>query len=300
MKRMRFLAPLLILPAVAMFFIVGCPDPAKDKNKPKDAVTADADKNKDKDKDKDKGKGGTVEITTQTDGTIKGVVKYDGTPPEAKPLDVGDHKDKKTCLAGTGIHVVDQTWLVKDGNVANVVISLGPPAGKKFKITPELKKPFETTTVFMDQPFCTYVPHVAAVYADIQDFVVKNSAAISHDVTISGNKNALSNTNLPAKSGETVKQTEPRKFEMESGPINVTCNIHKGFMTAKVLTFNNPYFAVTDENGAFEIKNVPVTEEITIFMWHESMSGGRGEAKKLTLKAGETQSVELKISAPKK
>ena len=42
----------------------------------------------------------------------------------------------------------------------------------------------------------------------------------------------------------------------------------KGYMIPR----ENGYFAVTDENGAFEIPNLPAGTEVEIQIWHESIS----------------------------
>ena len=57
-------------------------------------------------------------------------------------------------------------------------------------------------------------------------------------------------------------------------PITVACNIH-GWMKAYVRVFDHPYFAVTDKDGNFEIKNAPAGEW-RLKIWHDT--GWRGGA----------------------
>lgn len=286
MRRFPFFGMLMLIPAFALVFLVGCPAPTtKDKDKKTDGAAADT-KAADKGKEKP---GAGAEIATETTGTIKGVVKFKGAPPAPKKQEaIEKHKDAKACLAGAGINVLEQEWLIsKDGKVANVAVSLAPPAGKKFKITADLKKPFEKTVV-MDQPFCQYIPHVAAVYAGVQPFAVKNSAEVGHNVKIVGTKNPATDDNLKPKDDI----TKARIYEKESGPLNISCSVH-GWMTAKLLTFDNPYFDVSKEDGSFEIKNAPIDEELTIWMWHEAK--GKIESQKIKLKKGDN-TVELEIN----
>lgn len=288
MKRFPFAGTLLLVPAFALVFLVGCPGPQAPKDKDKGAATTD------KTGDKGKAKSTDVEITAATEGVIKGVVNFKGTEPKQEVLKaILEHKEKDVCMKGGGKHVQDQTWIINKGKVENVVISLGPPAGKKFKITEELKKPFADAVVYMDQPYCAYVPHVAAVYADIQKFAVLNSADILHNVKITPAKNPSSDDSLQPKTDKS--KVKARTYEKE-GPINISCSIH-GFMNAKLLTFDHPYFAVSKEDGSFEIKNVPVGEEVTIYMWHES-NPKHVEAQKITVTKGENK-VELSIGAGK-
>jgi hypothetical protein len=290
MKRFPFAGTLLLVPAFALVFLVGCPGPQAPKDKDKGTVKSD-----DKTGDKGKGKSTDVEITAPTEGVIKGVVSFKGDAPKHEILKaILEHKEKDFCVKGGGKHVQDQTWIINNGKVENVVITLGAPSGKKFKITEELKKPFMDHAVFMDQPYCAYVPHVAAIYADIQKFGVLNSAEVLHNVKITPAKNPSSDDSVPPKTTDKSK-VKTRTYEKE-GPINISCSIH-GFMNAKLLTFDHPYFAVTKEDGSFEIKNVPVGEEVTIYMWHES-NPKHVEAQKITVKKGDNP-VELSIGAGK-
>ena len=51
--------------------------------------------------------------------------------------------------------------------------------------------------------------------------------------------------------------------------VPVVCNIHS-WMRAYIGVLDHPYFAVTGENGLFEIGNVP-PGEYTIGAWHETL-----------------------------
>src|SRR5258707_13602258 len=52
-------------------------------------------------------------------GSISGTVKFKGTAPAPKKLDVG--KDKEVCDKSPKM---DQTLVVKDGNLANAVVTI--------------------------------------------------------------------------------------------------------------------------------------------------------------------------------
>src|SRR4051812_179015 len=115
MRRFPFFGILMLIPAFALVFLVGCPAPTA-KKPTGDGGAAATDKGASADKGGDKGKGGEVDIAAETDGTIKGVVKFKGTPPEPKPLKaIEEHKNAKECLAGGAvnpINVIDQEWIV--------------------------------------------------------------------------------------------------------------------------------------------------------------------------------------------
>jgi plastocyanin len=63
-------------------------------------------------------------------------------------------------------------------------------------------------------------------------------------------------------------QTRTVRFD-KPGIVKVFCDIHS-HMTATVMVFDHPWFAVPDENGNFELAGVPAgTREITA--WHERL-----------------------------
>ena len=66
----------------------------------------------------------------------------------------------------------------------------------------------------------------------------------------------------------------PNALVAESPPIQYKCTIH-GWMTGYVRIFEHPYYAVTDADGKFEIKNAPVGKYRIVY-WHEN--GFRGGA----------------------
>ena len=87
-------------------------------------------------------KGGDV----KDGGSISGTVKFKGTAPAPKKLDVG--KDKEVCDKSPKM---DQTLVVNNGNLANAVITITDiKSGKKL----------DGKKVTLDQKGCEYHPHV--------------------------------------------------------------------------------------------------------------------------------------------
>jgi len=68
------------------------------------------------------------------------------------------------------------------------------------------------------------------------------------------------------------------------------CNVHPE-MSAYIVILQNPYFAVTDKSGAFEIRNVP-PGTYDLVAWHEKL---KETTTKVTVGPG-TTSVEMKMS----
>jgi galactose mutarotase-like enzyme len=71
-----------------------------------------------------------------------------------------------------------------------------------------------------------------------------------------------------------------KKFDDEEVMVRMKCDVHP-WMGAYIGVMNHPYFAVTDENGNFTIKNLPAGE-YTLKAWHERLP-----AKTATIKVGE-------------
>lgn len=61
------------------------------------------------------------------------------------------------------------------------------------------------------------------------------------------------------------------KIAAQAGLVKVRCSLHS-FVRGYVAVFDNPYFAVTDENGEFKIDGLsPGT--YTVKIWHERLGG---------------------------
>lgn len=68
------------------------------------------------------------------------------------------------------------------------------------------------------------------------------------------------------------------------------CNVHPE-MEAYIVILNNPYYAVTDEDGAFVIENVPAGE-YTLRTWHERL---KEATQKITVGKADTLRVEIPL-----
>ena len=66
--------------------------------------------------------------------------------------------------------------------------------------------------------------------------------------------------------------------------IDASCSMHT-WMNCKLALFTHPYCATTKADGSFEIPNVPIDEELTVYLWHEG-DPKKVEVQKLTPKKG--------------
>lgn len=203
-------------------------------------------------------------------GSISGVVKFKGTAPAPKKLDVG--KDKEVCDKSPKM---DQSLVVKDGNLANAVVTITDiKSGKKI----DAKK------VILDQNGCEYKPHVIAFSAG-STVEILNPDGILHNVHSYSKVNTPFNQAQPKfKKSLEVKIEKPEAVE-------VKCDVH-GWMHGWLVATANPYFAVTDGLGAFKLTDVPAGS-YTVEVWHEKLGKS---TQKVTVKAKEEAKVSFEVA----
>ena len=222
-------------------------------------------------------------------GTIKGKFLFDGAAPAPPKLDI--NKDVEVC----GKHnLVDESLVVgSTGGLANVAIFVR----SKSRVHPEMQSA-ATNKVLYDNKGCRFEPHVLAI-ALTQTLVLKNSDPVGHNSNCSPVGDAAINPLIPS-GGEFEHKFGKAQLE----GVSVTCNIHP-WMKGYIFPRDNPYFAVTKDDGTFEIKNVPAGEEVEFQIWHERAPKGlefspewaRGR-KKLTIPAdGVLDLGDLKVAS---
>ena len=203
-------------------------------------------------------------------GSISGTVKFKGTAPAPKKLDVG--KDKEVCDKSPK---TDQSLVVSNGNLVNAVVAITDiQKGKKI----ELKK------VTLDQKGCEYHPHVLAFPAG-SPVEILNPDGILHNIHSYSKVNSPFNQAQPKfKKSLDVKIEKPEAIE-------VKCDVH-GWMHGWLVATENPYFAVTDNSGSFKLTDVPAGS-YTVEVWHEKLGKS---TQKVTVKAKEEAKVNFEIA----
>jgi plastocyanin len=139
--------------------------------------------------------------------------------------------------------------------------------------------------VMIDQRKMAFLPHVVVVQQGTTvDFL--NSDAVGHNVywpSISGNKKLSHNLG-------TWPQGQKKSFQFnDPGAASLLCNVHPE-MSGYVVVVPTPYFAVTDKDGNFEIKNVP-SGKYTLKTWSED---GKPITQAVDV-SGATTTVELTV-----
>jgi hypothetical protein len=188
-------------------------------------------------------------------GDLSGTFLYKGTPPNPKKLT--PEKDPEFC----GKHnLVDESLVVNKDNkgIANVVVYLADPT--KPKIHPDYDKPEQAKAeVVLDNQNCRFAPHVVGIRTG-QTLVIGNKDPVGHNTKADFFANTPFNDLIPANGS--VKRSFTKQ---ETQPSPVSCSIHP-WMTAYLLIREDPYFAISDADGNFSIKNLPAGEH-TFIVW---------------------------------
>jgi plastocyanin len=102
----------------------------------------------------------------------------------------------------------------------------------------------------LDQHGCVYEPHVLGLMVG-QRLEMSNSDTVNHNIHADATVNAAWNITEPPRDENRVKH-----FEKEEIMFPVTCGVHP-WMHSYLAVVSHPFFAVTGDDGAFELKGVP-------------------------------------------
>jgi len=213
---------------------------------------------------------GPEEAANEELGVVAGVVKFVGDVPAPTPVTVtGDN------------HVCGDESVPED-------LVVGPGAGLQWAVVRVLgiegEVPTDTVTMQMDQNGCRFIPHVAVAVAG-QPFKVINSDGVLHNFHTHSEANSSMNLAQPGMRREMPVTFESPEF------VRVTCDVHT-WMQGIIVVADNPYVAVTAEDGSFMLPALPAgTYQVAV--WHERL----GEhVQEVTVDAGGTASLSFDLS----
>jgi len=211
---------------------------------------------------------------------VTGKVTLEGKAPEMKVIDMSGVAE---CNKQHPDPVTEETVVADDkGNLANVVVYVKKEEGQE--IAGADKMPTEAAV--LDQKGCQYSPHVMAVMVG-QEVKVKNDDGFLHNVHSLAQENPPFNFGQPNK--DQGKAIDPMKTPET---FKVKCDVHP-WMLAWFKVFDHPFFAVTDESGAYKIKGLP-DGEYTFMAWQEKY--GDSEPQKVKVEGGKAE-VNFKFKA---
>ena len=205
-------------------------------------------------------------VDPATAATVNGTVKFEGAAP--KPAKIDMSQDPACKGSNTA-----ETIVADGGKLANVFVYV------KDGLKGSYPAPADKVTI--DQDGCRYHPHVLGVMTG-QTIEIKNDDATTHNIHPTPKDNREWNESQPPKAAPLEKN-----FAREEIMLPVKCNQHP-WMKMYVNVVKSPYFAVTDKDGKFEIKNLPPGDYTLAFV-HEKLGE---QTQKVTVAAKDTKTVD--------
>lgn len=213
-------------------------------------------------------------VDEATAGTISGAVNFTGTPPEAETIQMDA---EPTCQELYEEGPFTQTVVVNDnGMLANVFVYV--TSGLEGMNFPTPGEP-----VVLDQQGCRYHPHVLGVQVD-QPITIRNSDPVLHNIHPEPDNSRPFNVSQPNEGMETERSFSAREIMVPVG-----CDVH-GWMKAYIGVVEHPYFAVSGEDGSFEIANLPPGDYV-VEAWHELYG-----TQTMEVTVGESETVDIEFA----
>jgi hypothetical protein len=178
-------------------------------------------------------------------GTIRGLVKY---PTETRPRAMFGTRGDANCPAG----IPQEQLIVKQESrgIKNVLIVLDIKEGK----------PLKPMSAHLDNKNCRFIPRIQWAPKDTS-LVVTNSDPTVHNVRALRHDVATFSVTIDPKGPPAQRPL------VETGLYKINCDRHL-WMRAWIYVTEQPYVAITDGEGRFELKDVPAGS-YDLMAWHE-------------------------------
>jgi hypothetical protein len=201
--------------------------------------------------------------------SISGKAAFEGAAPKMKKINM-DADPKCSEMHADAPQMTEDVVVNPNGTLKNVFIYV------KSGLTGTYEAP--KTPVTIDQAGCHYVPHVFGMMAK-QPLEIINSDDTLHNIHAMPAKSKEFNVGEPNKGMKTT-----RTFANPEVMVHFKCDVHP-WMSAYVGVVDNPFYAVTSDDGTFSIKDLPKGKYV-IEAWTEkcgtqtqTIEVGDGEAK---------------------
>ena len=247
------------------------------------------------------------EIAVTDGGTIQGKVTITGEKPRPMAFNLVTIPDPVFCgtiSTGTGWRIVEDFIIGPDQSLKDVVVFLKDI---------EKGKPFHVPKVRIESVDCEFIPFVN-VLRDGDELTVVNMDPVEHDIQAyetarERGARVLFNRPLPMNPfhdvvgmfGKNVHTHLPGKPMIEKIHLRkgrdvfvMQCGFHP-YMFSWGLVVDNPYYSITKEDGAYEIRDIPAGEyQVTV--WHPGMKTYL--EKTVRVESGKTLTLDFQYESP--
>lgn len=224
-----------------------------------------------------KGPEAATRVDESQAGNISGKVVLEGAPGANEAIKMNADP---VCMREAKGTQTQEFYLVGDGGtLQNVFVYVKDGLGNRTFNTP-------TETVKLDQQGCRYRPHVFGIMVG-QPLEIINSDPTLHNIHALPKNNTEFNTAQPIQNMKTN-----HSFTAKEVMVPFKCDVH-GWMNAYVGVLDHPYFAVTGNDGKFDLKTLPAGT-YTIEAWHEKLGT---QTQQVTVGAKETKDISFTFKA---
>ena len=204
-------------------------------------------------------------------GTIVGTVKFVGDNPNFPATEIT--KDPEVC--GTEAKPSKKLILSAENGIKNAFVNVVGVNGEK------LAAPSENPV--FPQANCEFTNHVMVVPSGSTVDFPNDVDKVMHNLHSYSMKNRPFNKGVPHGGKISNQFSKPET-------IKVTCDVHK-WMTAYLIVHDDPYYAVSDENGKYKIENIPAGT-YKLIVWQESLGKQKVD---VTVADGEETTVDFEL-----
>lgn len=236
-------------------------------------------------------------------GRIAGKITLKGSKPVPRGFNLVTFPDPLYCgriSNGTGWRLLKEFTLGEENGVKDVVVTLeGVEQGK----------PYPLRDVRIEAVDCQFKPFVTVV-RDGGKVTVVNMDPVMHDIqayeTSQLGPRVLFNVPLPISPKHTMvaNMGSDYKKHIAGAPMTQVANMTKGrrvfvmqcgfhaFMESWGLAVDNPYFALTDQAGRFEIGDIP-PGKYKLVVWHPQARQTIEREVTILAKGSATMNIEI-------
>ncbi len=214
-------------------------------------------------------------VDEATAGNLAGTVALEGTPPAAEQIRMNSDP---VCLKEATDTETEYFAVGNDGGLGNVFVYVKEGLDDR-----SFPAPSESLT--LTQEGCRYQPHVFGIQVG-QTLEVLNGDPTLHNIHATPELNDEFNTGQPIE-GMKFERT----FTSAEVMVPFRCDVH-GWMNAYAGVLNHPYFAVSDNTGAFDISTLPPGNYV-IEAWHEKLGT---QTQNVTIGENETKEISFQFS----